>query len=925
MAKALGWRIRLTPLYAVAFDVDFIRRSYRQTSTPNASLRSIVTLAVRKSDTNSHTMLKTKGSKSLPNFLYYFQISDTIDRGILTMLPCNLKRYLAMQHKWPAYHQLYSLRLVHIAHINGHIDSLRLRILCRTTHVGDHTHQPFECPLAKIIIRRREKKLGFTLVVTVVWASVTPDKFPKWAEELHSMRPDGSYIVRDNTLSCIVNNKKGTKQINGNGGHTTVPVRKYVVEEEGRRKRGGRGGGGGRNEGTDVWCVTVKSLRGSPPKRKKARVGSRKRIAPRYGALVQSLIEAPVFLRCRNETVSILSVGTKGRDSHANTDDELQKKILRLTTVQSTLAKSFYPGCLDIHSFLVGMNLSSRAQRTHLLYFTPILLLKSEMQASEYVRLKRRRYNIFTISFKHIHGLTTENLESSRDRNYSRVLCNLKKRSDNLRGGGGLGEASGAGGATLGINVVIVANNSAVAHRCWIKCYIAWLTKLSNNKFLKKKSKYVKIGRLFCGWPEFVSGQRLNFHMKGGQESERQVNVTTNCNEQAAKGSWGTGKQSENRTTLMRTRREKTRTALADRRGTWVSEGASGETPGGYQEKRRSGPSPLLVSTGPTAPGELRTRFMANERNPSVLFYVLKKGGGASVGSDDLLTGPGPSRSSLLYRIFLRETWLCLQTVVEFVLELIRSVLQVMGKYASIYQPNSWSDTETMNVLIIGGSAVKRCNIKSDYSHAIDSCHILVATTFLVSFGDKCSQHVSPLQFACPIKEKHLAIARWGYQEIVGLTNILGNFQHALYHNIQRLSHSMTIIMNVYLAYASQKQKFLLTNSELLWNTYQRKILFLGALMIPKAFLERSSSSELLPKTIILQFYSSLLQNYVNNIISRLLILVLHVDPGKQPVIMASLITIHLQEQRGELSCVWWLKSSQSIATSRTEKWKVAD
>jgi len=30
-----------------------------------------------------------------------------------------------------------------------------------------------------------------------------------------------------------------------------------------------------------------------------------------------------------------------------------------------------------------------------------------------------------------------------------------------------------------------------------------------------------------------------------------------------------------------------------------------------------------------------------------------------------------------------------------------------------------------------------------------------------------------------------------------GLTNILGNFQYALYHNIQRLSHSMTIIMNV--------------------------------------------------------------------------------------------------------------------------------
>jgi len=50
MAKALGWRIHLTPLYAVAFNVDFIRRSYRQTSTPNASLCFIVTLAVRKSD-----------------------------------------------------------------------------------------------------------------------------------------------------------------------------------------------------------------------------------------------------------------------------------------------------------------------------------------------------------------------------------------------------------------------------------------------------------------------------------------------------------------------------------------------------------------------------------------------------------------------------------------------------------------------------------------------------------------------------------------------------------------------------------------------------------------------------------------------------------------------------------------------------------
>lgn len=50
----------------------------------------------------------------------------------------------------------------------------------------------------------------------------------------------------------------------------------------------------------------------SPPKRRKARADSRKQIAPRYGALVQSLIEAPVFLRRRNKTVSILSVGTKG-------------------------------------------------------------------------------------------------------------------------------------------------------------------------------------------------------------------------------------------------------------------------------------------------------------------------------------------------------------------------------------------------------------------------------------------------------------------------------------------------------------------------------------------------------------------------------------------------------------------------------------
>lgn len=50
-----------------------------------------------------------------------------------------------------------------------------------------------------------------------------------------------------------------------------------------------------------------------------------------------------------------------------------------------------------------------------------------------------------------------------------------------------------------------------------------------------------------------------------------------------------------------------------------------------------SGPSPLLVSAGPTVlDGEPRARFMANERNPSALFFVLEKGGGASVGPDDV-------------------------------------------------------------------------------------------------------------------------------------------------------------------------------------------------------------------------------------------------------------------------------------------------
>ncbi|KYQ59259.1 hypothetical protein ALC60_01845 [Trachymyrmex zeteki] len=446
-AKALGWRIRLTPLYAVAFDIDFIRRSYRQTSIPNASLRSIATLAVRKSDTDAYTMLKTEETKLNVNYL-------KIDRRILTTLQCNMRR------KRPAYHQLF--------------------------HVGDHIHQPFECPL-----------LGFTLVVTVAWASATPDKFPEWAEELRSARPDGSHFIRNNAHNL---------------------------------------------------------------------------------KLSASLTS---FFKCRNNM--------------------------------------HYQGCISL-------------------------------------------------DIRSAHGIIL-------------VLCNLKRRPrppqpERMRKG--LREASGTGGATL---------------------------------------------------------------------YERQVNVSTNSNEQGS-----------------------TRTAFADRRGTWVSEGASGETPGGYQEKRRSGPSPLLVSTGPTAPGELRTRFMANERNPSVLFYVLRKGGGASVGSDDLLAGPGPSRSSLLYRIFLRETW------PFYIGECIFACINERNKLYAFYQYLFKFDL-SMNLLIIGGSAVEWCNIKSDYSHAIDSCHVL--------------------------------------------------------HNIQRLSHSMTIIINGI--------------------RVRGKSLILGGLVIPKALSERSSSSELLPKTVILK------------------------------------------------------------------------
>lgn len=96
------------------------------------------------------------------------------------------------------------------------------------------------------------------------------------------------------------------------------------------------------------------------------------------------------------------------------------------------------------------------------------------------------------------------------------------------------------------------------------------------------------------------------------------------------------------RTTLVRTRGEDTHRARGPTRhlGVWRCLRWDARWIPGEKAQRR--PSPLLVPTGPTAPGELRTRFIANERNPSVLFYVLGKGGGASVESDDLLTGPGP-------------------------------------------------------------------------------------------------------------------------------------------------------------------------------------------------------------------------------------------------------------------------------------------
>lgn len=94
-------------------------------------------------------------------------------------------------------------------------------------------------------------------------------------------------------------------------------------------------------------------------------------------------------------------------------------------------------------------------------------------------------------------------------------------------------------------------------------------------------------------------------------------------------------------TTLVRNLEERTRYALADRRGTCGLKLASGGTPGG-RVGREAGSSPLLVLIGPTAPGEPRARFVENERNPSVFLYVLEKGGGASV--LDLSRARAPSK-----------------------------------------------------------------------------------------------------------------------------------------------------------------------------------------------------------------------------------------------------------------------------------------
>lgn len=134
----------------------------------------------------------------------------------------------------------YFLRLVHIAHINGRTDSLRLRILCRKFTQAiifpsrsnvRWSNNPTSRKESVVVIRRENThyaswrqilrvsylavlavassvalenrqdallQLGFTLVVTVAWASATPDKFPEWAEELRSARPDGSHFIRNN-------------------------------------------------------------------------------------------------------------------------------------------------------------------------------------------------------------------------------------------------------------------------------------------------------------------------------------------------------------------------------------------------------------------------------------------------------------------------------------------------------------------------------------------------------------------------------------------------------------------------------------------------------------------------------------------------------------------------------------------------------
>jgi hypothetical protein len=60
-----------------------------------------------------------------------------------------------------------------------------------------------------------------------------------------------------------------------------------------------------------------------------------------------------------------------------------------------------------------------------------------------------------------------------------------------------------------------------------------------------------------------------------------------------------------------------------------------------------TGPSPPLVSTGPTAPGEPQARFIANERGIQCsLLHLRVKGGGGFAESDDAPRGPGPAEVS---------------------------------------------------------------------------------------------------------------------------------------------------------------------------------------------------------------------------------------------------------------------------------------